>query len=79
MKVAYREILPSDLEVIFAVRVRTWHNANGAEEMRRMGITHESVVRMMAKTHRGGWRGSRFCDGQQGNRRAVGDRRFEGV
>ena len=41
------------MEAIFNVRVRTWHNSNGAEEMKRMGITHQSVLRLMGKTHQG--------------------------
>ena len=53
MEVSYREILPSDMEAIFDVRVRTWHNPNGAAEMTRMGISRDSVRRTMEKTHRG--------------------------
>ena len=49
----YRRILPSDMEAIFEVRVQTWHNENGAEEMARMGITHESVQQLMKVTRRG--------------------------
>lgn len=49
-----RTIEPADLPEIFAVRVATWHHDDGAEEMRAMGITLESVERMLgAGTHRG--------------------------
>ena len=49
----YREIVPDDMDAIFDVSVRTWHNPNGAEEMARMGITHEAVLALMEKSHRG--------------------------
>lgn len=49
----YREITSDDMAAIFEVRVRTWHNPNGAEEMARMGITRESVIALMGKSHRG--------------------------
>jgi len=48
-----REIAPTDMDAIFAVRVATWHNPNGVEEMTRMGITHDSVLRMMRDRTRG--------------------------
>ena len=35
----YREIQPDDMEAIFDMRVRTWHNENGAKEMAQLGIT----------------------------------------
>ncbi len=49
----YREIKPEDMSAIFDVRVRTWHHPHGAEELERMGITHESVREMLLTTHRG--------------------------
>lgn len=49
----FREIEPGDMPAIFAVRVATWHNPNGKEEMTRMGITPESVLGKMADSHRG--------------------------
>lgn len=49
----YREIQPADMDAIFDVRVNTWHNANGADEMRSMGITPESVCQMLEHSHRG--------------------------
>ena len=49
----FREIQPDDMDAIFDVRVRTWHNPDGVEEMKRMGITHHSVRRMLEKSHRG--------------------------
>ena len=49
----YREIQPDDMDAIFDVRVRTWHNPNGAAEMAQMGITHESVIALMQSSHRG--------------------------
>lgn len=50
-----REIQPEDMPAIFEVRVRTWHNQNGAEEMTRMGITHESVRALLAAGSHRGW------------------------
>lgn len=49
----YRQITPADLPTIFDIRVRTWHNSHGGEELKRMGITHDSVREMMLTTHRG--------------------------
>ena len=49
-----REMQITDLPEIFEVRIATWHNPNGREELTRMGITEESVARMMQEeTHRG--------------------------
>lgn len=49
----YREILPLDMEAIFDVRVKTWHNPHGREELTRMGITPDSVCKLLGTTHRG--------------------------
>ncbi|MGF1655869.1 MAG: GNAT family N-acetyltransferase [Verrucomicrobiales bacterium] len=49
----YRDLIPADMEAVFNVRVKTWHNPNGAVELQRMGITPESVVKMMSISHRG--------------------------
>jgi ribosomal protein S18 acetylase RimI-like enzyme len=51
--IEFREIVPSDIPALFRVRVATWHNPNGAEEMTRMGITPESVKTVLETTHRG--------------------------
>lgn len=51
--VSLRQIVPEDMEAIFDVRVRTWHNPNGAEEMASMGITPEAVIALMEKNLRG--------------------------
>jgi ribosomal protein S18 acetylase RimI-like enzyme len=51
--ISCRELLPSDLEVVFDVRVKTWHNPNGAEAVLRLGITREAVREMMRHSHRG--------------------------
>ncbi len=53
----FREIKPEDIPAIFDVRIATWHNPNGREELTRMGITHESVREKMKDSHRG-W----LCD-----------------
>lgn len=49
----FREITPDDLPAIIEVRVATWHNANGREEMIRLGITHDSVRRGLEGPLRG--------------------------
>ncbi|NNC89979.1 MAG: GNAT family N-acetyltransferase [Akkermansiaceae bacterium] len=41
------------MPAIFEVRVKTWHNPHGAEELERMGITPDSVRGMLRETHRG--------------------------
>ena len=48
-----RPIQEDDLPEVFAVRVATWHNAYGAEELTQMGITTASVANLMKTTHRG--------------------------
>lgn len=67
-----RELLAEDLAEIVEVRVATWHNESGAEELESMGITIDSVSAMLeAGSHRG-W----LC--QVGDRIvgfAMGDRR----
>ena len=49
----FREITASDIPAIFDVRVATWHNDNGHQEMTEMGITPETVKTMLDSTHRG--------------------------
>ena len=49
----FREIQPDDMQAIFNVRVATWHNDRGLEELTKLGITHESVRQMMKDSHRG--------------------------
>ena len=49
-----REIVFEDIPAIFEVRVATWHNENGREEMAQLGITHDAVREVLeAGTHRG--------------------------
>lgn len=48
-----REIQPTDMKAIFDVRVKTWHNPNGAREMTEMGITHEAVRQLISQNHKG--------------------------
>jgi GNAT superfamily N-acetyltransferase len=49
----YREIQPDDMQAIFDVRVATWHNEHGLEELTAFGITHGSVRVMIEDTHKG--------------------------
>jgi GNAT superfamily N-acetyltransferase len=48
-----REIQSQDLEALFELRIATWHNPNGREELARLGITPDSVCQMMQASHRG--------------------------
>ena len=48
-----REIRADDIPSLFEVRIATWHNDRGREELSAMGITHESVQRLLADSHRG--------------------------
>jgi len=49
----FREIRPTDMDAVFAIRVATWHNNRGAEELTEWGITPESVRAMLHASHRG--------------------------
>lgn len=48
-----REIVADDMQAIFDVRVATWHNANGLQELTELGITHDTVRKMLESTHKG--------------------------
>ena len=52
-RVTYREIVANDMRDIFAVRVATWHNDRGSEELTDLGITPASVRDKLASSHRG--------------------------
>lgn len=52
-RAVFREMRSDDMQAIFDVRVATWHNDRGSEELTRFGITHESVREMMEESHRG--------------------------
>lgn len=49
----FREIEAGDIPSLFEVRTRTRENRYSLAELERLGITPESVERMMASTHRG--------------------------
>ena len=49
----FREIQFEDLQAIFDIRIATWHNQNGRDELTKMGITPHSVRQMMEDSHRG--------------------------
>ena len=50
-----RELLVEDLPEIFSVRVATWHNERGVEELESMGITISSVTAMLEVGSHRGW------------------------
>ncbi|MEM7386315.1 MAG: GNAT family N-acetyltransferase [Verrucomicrobiota bacterium] len=49
----YRPITPDDFRSTFEVRVKTWHNRHGAEELALMGVNEESIRQRLATTHAG--------------------------
>lgn len=49
----FREIRSDDIQSLFDVRVVTWHNDRGSEELTNLGITHHSVREMLEDSHRG--------------------------
>lgn len=49
----FREIRIEDMQSIFDVRIATWHNERGRQELTQMGITHQSVRELLTDTHRG--------------------------
>ncbi|BAU42152.1 GNAT family N-acetyltransferase [Leptolyngbya sp. O-77] len=51
--ILFREILPEDIQAIFNVRIATWHNDRGYEELAQLGITHESGRNLLKTSHRG--------------------------
>lgn len=53
MSTVFREITEGDVPELFRVRVSTRENALTEEELQRLGITPETVCRMLAGSHRG--------------------------
>lgn len=51
----FRETQVRDIPVLFRVRLATWHNERGAEELAALGITHESVKGMIVCGSHRGW------------------------
>ncbi|MGI0487804.1 GNAT family N-acetyltransferase [Pantanalinema rosaneae CENA516] len=49
----FREIRSDDMQAIFDVRIATWDNDRGDEELAQLGITHASVREMLQNSHRG--------------------------
>lgn len=49
----YRQLQWADIPEIFDVRVATWHNDNGRDELTGLGITFASVEAAMQSSHRG--------------------------
>jgi ribosomal protein S18 acetylase RimI-like enzyme len=49
----FREIIDADVPELFVVRAATRENTISVEDLRKMGITEESVLGMLKSTHRG--------------------------
>lgn len=52
--ITFRQIIPKDIPALFTIRIATWHNERGAEELEAMGINPESVLNHL-KTDHAGW------------------------
>jgi len=51
--VKFREITAADIPALFDVRTRTRENAYTVEELRNLGITHDSVAEKLAGSFKG--------------------------
>lgn len=51
----FRPIEERDIPAIFKVRIATWHNEMGKEQMTQLGITHDSVKEMLLCGSHRGW------------------------
>ena len=51
--IAYRQIVEDDIPALFEIRVATWGNDRGAEEMAALGISHDSVLARLRSDHAG--------------------------
>ncbi|MEM9026238.1 MAG: GNAT family N-acetyltransferase, partial [Verrucomicrobiota bacterium] len=51
----FRPIEERDISAIFEVRIATWHNEMGEEQMTRLGITRDSVKEMILQGSHQGW------------------------
>ncbi len=49
----YRQIVEADIPALFQIRLDTWGNDRGAEEMAALGINHDSVVARLRNGHAG--------------------------
>lgn len=51
--ITYRQIVEGDMPALFEIRLATWGNGRGAEEMAALGINHESVLNRLRSDHAG--------------------------
>ena len=58
----FREIQLENIDGIFEIRIATWHSRNGRDELTALGITPDSVRKMMQDSHHG-WLCE--CDGRK--------------
>jgi len=49
----YRQIRDDDIPALFEIRIATWHNPNGAEELAALGIDAQNVRERLATDHAG--------------------------
>lgn len=51
--IAYRHIIESDIPALFEIRIATWGNDRGAEELAELGINPTSVAKQLRTSHAG--------------------------
>lgn len=51
--ITYRQIIENDIPSLFEIRVATWHNPRGAEELAAMGINPTSVAEQLRASYAG--------------------------
>jgi enterochelin esterase-like enzyme/ribosomal protein S18 acetylase RimI-like enzyme len=51
--ITYRQIVDEDIPALFEIRIATWHNERGAEELAAHGINPETVRRRLQTDHAG--------------------------
>ncbi|WOO39675.1 GNAT family N-acetyltransferase [Rubellicoccus peritrichatus] len=51
--ITYRQIIEEDIPDLFSIRIATWDNENGAEELEALGINPKSVSDRLRLDHAG--------------------------
>lgn len=59
--ITYRQIVEDDIPALFEIRLATWGNDRGADEMTALGINHDSILARLRSDH-AGW--IAFLDGK---------------
>jgi enterochelin esterase family protein len=51
--ITFRQIVNDDIPALFRIRIATWGNDKGAEELAALGISHDSVLARLRSDHAG--------------------------